>query len=280
MSEQIYFDGRLLLIYLAIKFQGDYDKIVLAIQNDDYPVTYEEAMKAYQALPCKVLTILDYEYPERLKHIWHPPLVLFYYGDISLLDKRCIATVGSRKYSEYGKRCTEKILNQIIQGNVLVSGMARGIDTIAHECAIKNGARTIAVLGSGIDMCYPPENRKLYEKIKKNHLLISEYPYDAPPDSSHFPLRNRIVVGLANAIFVPQINSYQSGTMISINYGADIGKAIIVAPFPPGSNTINNQLINEGAIIADSGPQILAELGWKEQAKKANFVKYISLIFN
>ena len=264
MSEQIYFDGRLLLIYLAVKFQGDYDKIVLAIHNDEYPVSYEDALKVYQTLPCKVLTILDYEYPERLKHVWHPPLVLFYYGDISLLEKRCISTVGSRNYIEYGKQCTEKILDQIIKGNVLVSGMARGIDTIAHECAIRNGARTIAVLGSGIDNCYPPENLELYNEIKKHHLLISEYPYDASPDSAHFPLRNRIVVGLANAIFVPQINSYHSGTMISINYGADIGKAIIVAPFPPGSPTINNQLINEGAIIADNGPQILAELGWKE----------------
>ena len=113
MSEQIYFDGRTLLIYLAIRFQGDYDKIFLAIQNHDYPFSYDEALKAVEALPCKVLTILDYEYPERLKNIWHPPLVLFYYGDISLLNKRCIATVGSRKCNEYGQRCTKKILGQI-----------------------------------------------------------------------------------------------------------------------------------------------------------------------
>ena len=264
MSEQIYLDGRTLIIYLAIKFQGDYDKMILAIHNHDYPFTYEEALEGVQALPFKVLTILDYEYPERLKHIWHPPLVLFYYGDISLLHKRCIATVGSRNYSEYGKECTEKILNQIIQGNVLVSGLARGIDTIAHECAIRNGSRTIAVLGCGINVCYPPENQALYNEIKKHHLLISEYPYDTTPDSAHFPLRNRIVVGLANAIFVPQINSYHSGTMISVNYGADLGKAILVAPYPPGSETANNQLINEGAIIADNGPQIFAELGWKD----------------
>lgn len=263
MSTQMNFDGRLLLIYLAVKLQGDYDKMILAIHNDDYPVTYEEALKVYESLPCKVVTLLDCEYPEKLKQIWHPPLVLFYYGDISLLDKRCISTVGSRDYSEYGKECTEKILDQIIQGNVLVSGLARGIDTIAHQTALKNKARTIAVLGSGIDCCYPPENQELYETIKRNHLLISEYPYDTPPDREHFPQRNRIVVGLANAIFVPQINSYHSGTMISINYGAEIGKPILVAPFPPGSDTINNQLINEGAILADTGPQILEELGWK-----------------
>ena len=263
MSTQMNFDGRLLLIYLAVKLQGDYDKMILAIHNDDYPVTYEEALKVYESLPCKVVTLLDCEYPEKLKQIWHPPLVLFYYGDISLLDKRCISTVGSRDYSEYGKEYTEKILDQIIQGNVLVSGLARGIDTIAHQTALKNKARTIAVLGSGIDCCYPPENQELYETIKKNHLLISEYPFDTPPDREHFPQRNRIVVGLANAIFVPQINSYHSGTMISINYGAEIGKPILVAPFPPGSDTINNQLINEGAILADTGPQILEELGWK-----------------
>ena len=263
MSEQICYDGRLLLIYLAIKYQGDYDQIMFAVENRIYDVTYDEAEKAYESLPCKVLTILDYEYPEKLKYIWHPPLVLFYYGDLSLLYKRCIATVGSRNYSEYGKECTKKILSQIHRGNVIVSGLARGIDAIAHECTIKNGGRTIAVLGCGIDICYPVENQELYEEIKKNHLLISEYPYDTTPDREHFPQRNRIVVGLADAIFVPQINTYQSGTMISLNYGNNIGKPILVAPFPPGSDTINNQLISEGAILADNGPQIMDELGWK-----------------
>lgn len=258
------YDSRLVLIYLAIKYEGDYEKILLAIQNDNYDINLEDAINAYKSLKCGVVTLLDSDYPEKLKQIWHPPIVLFYYGDLSLANKRCFATVGSREYNEYGKYCTEKIISEMIKGKVLVSGMARGIDTIAHECAIKNGARTIAVLGSGIDNCYPPENQELFEEIKKNHLLISEYPFKAMPDAYHFPLRNRIVIGLADAIFVPQINQYHSGTMISVNYGCETGKVIFVAPHPPGSGTANNRLINEGAILADNGKQILDELHWNE----------------
>lgn len=265
MSEQLCFDGRLILIYLAIKFEGDYNKILLAIENDDYNVSLDEAIKAYESLDCHVLTLLDYDYPERLKKMWHPPLVIFYYGDISLLNSRSIATVGSREFSEYGKMCTETIISQLPKDIVIVSGLARGIDTIAHESAIKNGARTIAVLGSGIDYCYPSENQELYDEIKKKHLLISEYPFKASPDSAHFPNRNRIVVGLSDAIFVPQINTYQSGTMISLNLGNDNGRLIFIAPHPPGSETINNRLINEGAILVDSAQQMLDELGWKNE---------------
>ena len=263
MSKQLCYDGRLILIYLAVKYEGDYEKIMLAIQNNDFDVPLDECMKVYNSLKCGVLTYLDYEYPKKLKEIWHPPLVIFYYGDISLLEKEHIlATVGSREYNDYGKWCTESILNQIAKNCVIVSGMARGIDTIAHECAVKNGGRTIAVLGSGIDYCYPPENQELYEEIKKYHLILSEYPFKTMPDSNHFPLRNRIIIGLSDAVFVPQINQSHSGTMISVNYGCESGKTILVAPHPPGSKTMNNQLINEGAILADNGMQILEELHW------------------
>lgn len=262
MSEQLCFDGRLILIYLAIKYEGDYNKILLAIENDDYDVSLDEAIRAYESLKCHVLTLLDYDYPPKLKKMWHPPLVIFYYGDISLLNHRSIAIVGSREYSEYGKTCTETIVNELDKDIVVVSGLARGIDTAAHECAIKNGARTVAVLGSGIDYCYPPENQELYDEIKKNHLLISEYPFRATPDSAHFPNRNRIVVGLSDSIYVPQINTYQSGTMISLNLANDNGKLVFIAPHPPGSTTINNALINEGAILAESAEQMMDELGW------------------
>ena len=262
---ELYYDSRLLLIYLAVKYKGDYEQMLTAMLMNDINVTYEEAINVCKALPCKTITFLDYDYPQRLKLIHRPPLVLFYYGDISLLDEKNIAVVGSRNYSEYGKMCTEKVVGDIIRGHTLISGLAKGIDGIAHRAAIENGGRTIAVLGSGIDNCYPLENKDLYEEIKRNHLLISEYPYDTEPAGVHFPMRNRIVAGLANAFYVPQINSYMSGTMISINLALEMGKEVFVTPHPLDSEAINTKLLNEGATLVESSEQVSEALGWLEK---------------
>ena len=261
---ELYYDSRMLLIYLAVKYKGDYEQMLNAIMLKDINVPYEEALKVYQSLSCKVMTYLDYDYPARLKQIQRPPLVLFYYGDISLLDKKSIAVVGSRDFSNYGKHVTERVIADIIKGKVVVSGLAKGIDAIAHQAAINNDGRTIAILGSGIDYCYPSENKELYEEIKKNHLLMSEYPFDTSPERINFPMRNRIVVALGDAMFIPQINTYMSGTMISINLGLNLGKEVFVAPHPLGSEAINNKMLNEGATLIESKEQMLRDLGWSE----------------
>ena len=253
-----------MLIYLAVKYKGDYEQMLNAMILKDVDIPYEEVMRVYKSLPCKAMTYLDYDYPERLKRIKKPPFVLFYYGDISLLDKKSISVVGSREYSNYGKHCTERVIAGIIKGNVVVSGLARGIDAIAHQAAIDNGGKTIAILGSGIDYCYPAENRKLYEEIKKNHLIMSEYPFDAMPERDNFPMRNRIVAALGDALFVPQINAYMSGTMITINLALELGKEVFVAPQPLGSDTVNNAMINEGATLIESKEQMLRDLHWSE----------------
>ena len=257
------FDSRPLLVYLAVKYDGDYEKIMAALElKEDPPL--EEIMKVNKALKCKTLTLLDYDYPLKLKQGKFAPIVLFYYGDISLLDnEQTLVVVGSREVDDYGKFCTEKIVSEIAKGRVIVSGLAKGIDALAHEYAIKNGGRTIAVLGSGIDNCWPPENRELYEEIKKNHLVISEYPGMSSPDRKHFPMRNRIVVGLSNGVYVPQINSYMSGTMISFVMAAEMNKDVFVAPYPLGSETVNNKLIDEGASIAIDVETMLRDLRWR-----------------
>ena len=262
---ELYFDSRTLLIYLAVKHEGDIDKILsdLVLKNIDIP--YEEAIKVCKSLPCKAITLVDYDYPQRLKEVFKPPIVLFYYGDISLIDKVCVGVVGSRSYDDWGKKCTEVVVQDFSKEAVVVSGLAKGIDAIAHHAAISNGGRTIAVLGSGIDNCYPSENQELYEEIKKNHLLISEYPFHVNPDSKHFPMRNRIIAGLSYALYVPQINTYTSGTNITINLANGLGQEIFVAAYPPHSQTVNNQLINEGATAVDSGQQIMDEI--KKQYK-------------
>ena len=259
----VIYDSRLVLIYLAIKYEGDYDKIELALRLKELPPA-EEVVKVCESLKCKTLTLMDYDYPLALKQIFRPPVVLFYYGDITLLKRQeILGVVGARENSDYGRFCTEKIVSRVAPGRVIVSGLAKGIDAIAHQCAIDNGGRTIAVLGSGIDYCYPPENQELYEEIKKNHLVISEYPGMSTPDRGHFPMRNRIITGLAKGIYIPQINNYMSGTMISVSQSLNLGKPIFVAPDQIDQPTINNQLIDEGAMFTIDGETILVELEWQ-----------------
>jgi len=256
------YDSRVQLIYLAIKYEGDYEKILFAIDSGE-DVPYEEALEVCSSLKCQTLTLLDYDYPQKLKQVYRPPLVLFYYGDISLLEKsKSIGIVGSREASEYGTFCTEKIVSGLKRDIVVVSGLARGIDTSAHVSALNSGLRTIAVLGSGIDYCYPQDNEELYERIKKKHLIISEYPGKASPDRCHFPARNRIIVGLSNALFVPQVNSFQSGTMISINLALSMGRTTFFAPHPIDDGTINNKMLYEGAELAETADDIIEEMKW------------------
>jgi len=258
-------DSRDLIIYLAVKYQGDNTKILTALHlHEDLQISPEEVKRVVSSLKCKTLTLIDYDYPEKLKQMHRPPIVLFYYGDITLLNDKNqkYGVVGSRDYTEYGEMATRKVVKEMGTKPILVSGLARGIDTIGHETAIENGARTIAVLGSGIDNCYPPENKKLYEKIKKHHLLLSEYPGMVEPDGFHFPLRNRIVVGLSDALVVPQVRSHMSGTMVSVNLMLGMNRKIFVIPAPITEDSINNEIILEGATLAESGGQILDDMKW------------------
>ena len=261
----IEYDSRKILIYLAVKYDGDPIKIINAVRlHEDEHVPYSEMEKVCDSIKSKVITYLDKDFPSKLKTMFRPPLVLFYYGDITLLDdnKRRYGVVGSREYSEYGEAVTKKIVEEMGRGKVLVSGMAKGIDTIGHQAALDNKVRTIAVLGSGIDNCYPEENKELYERLKKEELVISEYPKMNEPDKAHFPMRNRIVVALSDALIVPQINSHVSGTTISVNLAVGSNKPVYVVPHSIFEGTVNNDLIQEGANVAESGRQILEDLHW------------------
>lgn len=258
-------DSRKVLIYLAIKYDGDYSKILTALYlHEDLGVTPEEVDRVCSSIKSKAITLLDYDYPLKLRCSCRPPIVLFYYGDITLLDDRNhkYGVVGSRDCTEYGLNITDYYVKDMAKGTVLVSGMARGIDTAGHLSQIRNGGRTIAVLGSGIDNCYPTENYELYEELKKKHLVISEYPNMSEPSGYHFPIRNRIIVALSDALLVPQIRSSHSGTMCSINMMADMNKPIFVAPAPFNEDAINNQILLEGAFFAKDGKEIMKQLKW------------------
>ena len=173
----------------------------------------------------------DKEYPQLLKEINNPPLVLFYHGDISLLKYEVkIAIVGSRNASDYGLNYTEKFAKELSEYNiVIISGMAAGIDGRAHKGALKEKGKTIAVLGSGINVPYPSCNRNLYNEICNSGLVISEYLPDTPPYKQNFPRRNRIVVGLSKGLLVTQA-AFKSGSMISAKLASEFNRDVFALP--------------------------------------------------
>lgn len=225
------------LIAYAIKYNGEYHQIRKAIiQNEQWqPVTNPQC-----------ITILDENYPNQLFQLEYPPFVLFYEGDLTLMNDRCIAIIGSRNVCAYGEMWTRKIVEALRSRYVIVSGMAKGVDAIAHEEAFK----TIGVLGCGIDVCYPKQNAALYQKMKEQQLLISEYPPHTKPLAHHFPWRNRIIAALSKHVIVTQA-AYRSGTMHTVNEALALGLEISCIPYPLGSEKGEgcNLLISQGANI-------------------------------
>ncbi len=253
--------GRDVVIYFAVKYAGDWAKIYEAMQKRE-TFQEEDVVAATASLRCKVVTIIDDAYPTGLKKIYKPPFALFYYGNLDLaydIDKS-LAVIGSRDSGPYGIKMTTQITTQLAKaGLTIVSGLAKGIDATAHWAAINAGGKTIAVLGSGIDQCYPKENRELYTLIKSDHLLLSEYPGETTPDKEHFPWRNRIIAALSKGVFVSEAHK-RSGTLITVGYALYLGREVFVLPHPADTDTSCNQLIKDGAVLVESAQDILDEL--------------------
>ena len=247
---------RKILLYFALKYQGDYKKIYQAIKNKE-KVLNEDLVNIENKIKSNYVTIIDKDYPPSLKSIANPPFVLFYYGDISLLYKpNTLAIIGKRKKSIYGKQvCINIVKGLKVYNSIIISGLALGIDSIAHQCALDNNLSTIAVLGSGIDYCYPTTNLLLYENIKNNGLVISEYPNDTMPCPNNFLIRNRIIAALSDSIIVIEAN-YKSGTMNTVSYGLEFGKDIYAVPHLANSNSGCNYLIKQGAKLIETAKDI------------------------
>lgn len=236
------------LLYYAIKYQGNFNQIYKAV-NKNEAINKSELIKMKEALTCSYTTILSKDYPLRLKEIDSPPFVLFYYGDLSLCNHDCISMVGMRACSDYGRKIAVSVsFNLAKKGKVIVSGMAKGIDAYSHLGAIKGQGKTIAVLGSGIDYCYPKENLSLYQLLKREHLVISEYPGAMIPKKECFLVRNRIVAGLGDKLIVVEAKQ-RSGTMITVNFSLNQGKDIYCVPNRIGEYDGCNRLISQGANI-------------------------------
>lgn len=256
-------EGRDILIYLSIKRNGDWDKIYEDIKRKKQ-VSKEEVEEVVALVKSKSITILDDEYPSYLKQIYKPPFVLYYYGDISLISnlEKNISVVGSRNCSSYGEKQTIRLTKEISSYFNIVSGLAKGVDFHAHKTCIENNGKTIAVLGSGIDNCYPIENIDLYNIIKSNHLLISEYPSCVAPDKSQFPMRNRLIAALSRCLLVTEAY-YKSGTSITVSHALAFGHEICCVPYPVGEKSACNLLIKDGARLTESGQDIYDEINFK-----------------
>lgn len=226
------------LIDYSYFFNGEYYKMLDAIKKHiDVPL----------APDLKCITIFDNEYPKRLLILKYPPLVLYYEGDLTLLNKESIGIVGSRIPCDYAKEMTS-LLARKQKDKVIVSGLAKGIDTCAHL----NATKTIGILGSGINYYYPYENKELIDNMKKYQLVISEYPDKTIPYAHHFPFRNRIIAALSDELYVMQ-TSEKSGTLSTVNEALELSKTIKVLPFPVDKldGKYNNYLIKEGAEIIE-----------------------------
>lgn len=249
------------LVYLSIIHKGNWNKIYKDIL-EKRAVNKEDIANHMQQLSTSYITLLSKNYPQCLKSIYKPPFVLFYKGNINLLsdNKTRIAVIGSRINSEYGRIAAEDICKDLVDNKIIiVSGLAKGIDAIAHSATIKNNGYTIAVLGNGLNITYPKENENLYRQIEKTGLIISEYPFDVCPDSSNFPNRNRIIAAISNGVVVIEAKE-KSGTMNTVSHALEDGKSIFCIPERRNLGSGCNKLIKEGAKLIETAKDIIDEL--------------------
>lgn len=228
------------LIAYALAYDGEYHAIKKALNtNTSYQRT--ENIDA--------ITILDADYPSCLLRLHQPPFVLFYKGNKQLLNNHHVAIVGSRNPSDYASAMTKKLVEALPKECVIVSGLAKGIDAIAHDSSVATH-QTIGVLGCGIHRIYPYQNKELYKIMEKDHLIISEYPHHATPYPHRFVARNRIIAAFSNPLYV-MAAAKRSGTMITVDYALSLHKDVVVLPHPIdcllGEGC--NQLIASGALM-------------------------------
>lgn len=215
-----------------------------------------------QRLGQRILTIQDAEYPQRLRNIFDPPLVLYVKGRMPVMDEEAaIAVVGTRECTPYGTACGERLGRELAaSGAVVVTGLARGVDSAAARGALRAGGSVVGVTGGGLDVVYPPENGDLYADVAARGVLLSEYPPGSPPDKAHFPVRNRIMSGLSVAALVVEAPGH-SGALITARLALEQGREVYAVPGPiDAPDSVGcNRLIRDGAGLAAEGWDILRD---------------------
>jgi DNA processing protein len=223
----------------------------------------EKTLSSLSKINGRIITYWDEEYPELLKRIYYPPTLLYVIGEFSESDKNSIAIVGTRMPTNYGKQNAEKFAQDLVLNNItVVSGMARGIDSSVHRAALKSNGRTIAVVGSGLDVIYPPENKKLFEEICNTGVVVSEYELGTKPDAQNFPRRNRIISGLCLGSLIVE-TKINGGAMQTAAYAIDQNREVFAIPGNIDSKQSEgpNALIQRGeAKLVTTAEDILIEL--------------------
>lgn len=237
-------------------------EIIKKVESIEYRRNLEKYEKYMKNNEIFIITQNSKQYPENLKHIYDSPFVLYGKGNKEILNKFSISMVGSRDCSNYGKYVAQKLAYELSKRNmVIVSGLAKGIDTFSHIGCIKACKSTIAVIGNGLDTIYPIENEKLYYKILQNNgAIISEYPLGAKPEKKHFPARNRIISGMTKGLIIVEAKR-KSGALITADFALEQGKEVFCIP---GNITSmysegTNQLLKEGAKMVTCIKDILEE---------------------
>ncbi len=226
-------------------------------------ITPEAIGGQLQVQHIQALTLLDEAYPANLRLIADPPPVLFVRGEICPSDERAVAVVGTRRATAYGHSVTQRLASDLAAAGVtVVSGLAKGVDTVAHRATIDAGGRTLAVLGNGLDQVYPPQNAKLAERVSGAGALVSEFPPGTPPDAVNFPRRNRIISGLSRATLIVEAPAH-SGALITADFALEQGRDVLVVPGSILSPTSvgPNDLLKQGATPVTGVQDILEALG-------------------
>ncbi|MEG0034518.1 MAG: DNA-processing protein DprA [Bacilli bacterium] len=248
-------EGREILLYLTLKYDGRWDDVYKAVKTKEM-VDAEEVETIKDKIESKYVTIIDDDYPNLLKKIHKPPFVIFYYGNLELLNEKTISIVGTRSPSEYGLAASKHIVKGIKENLVVVSGLSLGIDKCVLEEALNLGLGAVGILGSGIDLCYPKPNLELYLKLKTDGLLLSEYPNLLEPLSDHFPMRNRIIAGLSRVLLISEAHE-KSATSITVGYALHNGCDVCAIPDQIFTNSFCNKLIKDGAYPIISKTDVL-----------------------
>lgn len=235
------------IVWYAIQYQGDWQKIAYALQVN---LPYKKVDYAYP-----YITRADVNYPSCFLQLRYPPWILFYQGNLSLLEKRGIGIIGARNCTPQALKNTKEVVDILKKRYVIVSGLAKGIDAKAHSCALDTG--TIGMIGCGIDQIYPKENEALYREMSLHHLILSEYPMHTPPKAHHFPWRNRLIAACSQGVVVIQAR-YKSGTMHTVNQCIDLSKPVYCLPSGFENKDFQgcNYLIQSGAQILVSPKDI------------------------
>jgi DNA processing protein len=232
-------------------------QLITSRQEADADVVYER----FLASGAGIVSIYDSKYPAALRYIHMPPLLLFYRGNLPAEDDIVLALIGSRQATAYGRQVAEILSRDLaMQGIYIVSGGARGIDSYCHQAAIDAGGKTIAVIGSGIDIVYPRENKNLYQAISENGAVISEFPLGTGPVAGNFPQRNRIISGIARGVIVIEAGD-KSGTLLTVDHGLEQGKDIFAVPGPitSAASKGTNELIRQGAKMVTTAKDVWGE---------------------